>query len=195
MWVIIVSDANKERNSQYIFHDDSEFELSIGRTIDNKISYPDDKSISRAHAILKHQRDIHGNYTLYITDLISKYGTFMNKDKLPANESIAVPRSGATIKVGASTARIIVTHKIWKFCTSRLDKESKEVLSRRLSYLGAITVPRIEDANFLIMNEYTATLKSLIAIVMKIPLVKTSWLDFVDSKPFDNMIEVPDCSK
>jgi pSer/pThr/pTyr-binding forkhead associated (FHA) protein len=194
MWILVVSDANKGRNSQYILRCDSNFELTIGRTIENTISFPDDKSISRSHAILKHDRSADGVSSFYIIDLRSKYGTVMNKEKLTAEANIRIPESGATIKVGASTARIVITQKTWRFCTSRLEKESKEVLNRRLTILGATTVNAVEDAHYLVMNEYTATLKSLTAIAMKIPMIKVSWLDFVELNSHF-MSEIPECSK
>lgn len=76
-------------------------ELTVGRSRDCGVSLPDDTFVSQVHA-----RVFRRDNALFVEDLGSTNGTFLNDDKVAA----AVPlRSGDRLKVGRTTMELTAT--------------------------------------------------------------------------------------
>lgn len=97
--------------------------IQIGRVVENSISFPGDKGISRYHAEL-HIESSSSKSSIKVMDTGSTFGTFVNGVKLDAKILQSLSH-GSIIQIGPST-QIRILFKVLTFCMTRLSKEDKE---------------------------------------------------------------------
>ena len=114
---------------------------SVGRKLENNISFPNDKSISRQHATINVE-----NGNLYVTDLSSKFGTQIGEKLCLPNISTLVC-DGSVISFGATGCKLAVRKHDLTFCFSRLDKSDKECFK---SVAGSIGFKIVKSAKGLL---------------------------------------------
>lgn len=99
----------------------------MGRALDCAISVTSDRSISRLHAELQITQSSSGT-KLYLVDLGSKFGTFVNDERITPNTPIEMKGSEVKVAIGGTGT---VIHLIWKeirICMTRVDKKEKEMV-------------------------------------------------------------------
>ena len=84
---------------------------------------------------------------------------------------------GDYIKFGAIDSHIRVRKMTYAFCTTRLDKQSKEHLKECVKLTGSRMVNNIADATHLITNQVAATTKLLESIVEQKSIIRFEWLN------------------
>lgn len=82
-------------------------QVTMGRDTGNSIVFPSDtKGVSKAHCVL-----IRNGEQLYIKDLGSSYGTFINGTRKLAPNELSPIRVGDKISLGSEREAFIITHK------------------------------------------------------------------------------------
>lgn len=157
-------------------------EIVIGRSAVNEVcnfAIPDDLSISRKHATLT----ITDN-NLYLQDLGSRYGTFVNDapDKVEVNNNIKL-KSNDVVKFGKLNSIWKVNYMSLNTCTSTLKGENLQKLKQTLSKIGAVLKNEWDDTcNYLTMPAITLTIKVVLALVQGSHIVTTEyWEKFLES--------------
>jgi pSer/pThr/pTyr-binding forkhead associated (FHA) protein len=92
-----------------------------------ELVFLDDKSISRKHLEFFIENTQNGS-NLYLKDLNSRFGSFLNDAQLPGDKSILVSTTEAVLKLGAGTTTIRLIKKTFSLCPTRLEKPEKERL-------------------------------------------------------------------
>lgn len=184
MWILEI--LNEKENLQVVrsfkLHNEC---VSIGRSVDGDIVLPSDRSISRKHAEIQ----ITSN-GLFLVDLKSTLGTFLNGIRIKSNEPTPLI-SGNLIKFGNehTTARIV--NVCYKFCPTRLEKPEKEKLKQVIGNIDAEIVKQVETCTHVLCNRFSATVKTLTAIVLQKPIVSFHWIEsFANSS--SNSVLIPD---
>lgn len=145
-----------------------------------------DESISRKHAEL-----VVTNENVSITDVGSRYGTFINEAKLMVNAS-SVLQDSAMVKFG-------MFQSIYKFqavsivnTTSGIKSEHKTQLKDNMMTLGGVLVQNWKkECNYVTVEEMMLTVKVLSAVIAGVPIVSVSyWDDYV--KCVKANIAIPD---
>jgi pSer/pThr/pTyr-binding forkhead associated (FHA) protein len=159
----------------------------VGRSLENDISFPTDKSMSRNHAkIVSEPNALSGAFTLKVIDLNSKFGTFENGAKLSPETPIEIS-SGDVIQFGVSS-KILFRDQTISFCMTRLEKRDKDRLRNVAKLIGGKIVSNAEDATHVVANKCAATIKALIALVMQRKMITCDWLSFAESNRPAEMI-------
>jgi pSer/pThr/pTyr-binding forkhead associated (FHA) protein len=65
---------------------------------------------------------------LYVKDLQSRFGSYINDMKLPGEEKIDIIETDTILKLGAGISKIHITKVIYSFCMTRLEKPEKDRL-------------------------------------------------------------------
>lgn len=166
-------------------------QIIIGRSTDNEVcnfAIADDPSISRKHATLTSMDN-----GLFLQDLGSRYGTFVNNsaDKIEINANIKL-KENDIIKFGKMNS-------IWKAnaanlitCTSTLKGDNIQNLSLTLSKLGGILKSDWDDSCcYLTMPGITLTIKVVLALVQGSNIVTTEfWSKCLEN--VSNCVALPD---
>ena len=148
-------------------------EIILGRKIDCDVSLPDDKSISRKHA------EIHvGQHVVRIKDLNSTFGSYVDGRKLSPNELFEI-HEGSIIKFGNESTCCRIKRPSLRFCATRLEKIDKDKIKALCKSIGAVMVKNVEDCSHVICTKFSATVKTLAAIVMGKPVVTLSWVEHI----------------
>ena len=95
----------------------------MGRGVDNEISFPNDKSISRCHAELHLNRDA-AKPELHLIDVGSTYGTSVNGTKLTPKLSQNIS-NGVAVCLGPTT-KLRLFFSPFLLCITRLERDEKE---------------------------------------------------------------------
>ncbi|KAJ8728109.1 hypothetical protein PYW08_016494 [Mythimna loreyi] len=158
MWYL-----TSENDSRVIYVVSSSGQIVIGRSIDNQVcdfAIPDDPSLSRKHATLA----VTDN-GLFLQDLGSRYGTFINNNKAVANSNIKLNENDV-VMFGKM-------NNVWKVnvinlvtCTSTLKGENLQNLKLTMSKIGGMIKGDWDDTcNYLTMPAITLTIKVVLALV------------------------------
>lgn len=142
--------------------------VTIGRSVDPEVcdfSVPEDVSISRKHATISLQGE-----DLILTDLGSKYGTFVNQ---PASEKKGIDRDvqktlheDDTVRFGALTSVWTVSKVDFVTCASTLKGENLQKLQSYLNKLGGTFKNEWDNScSYLTMPALTLTIKVVLALV------------------------------
>lgn len=85
---------------------------------------------------------------LFVKDLGSRFGTFLNDVKLVPDQNIPVTSTGGFLKLGAGTTTLSLFRYNISFCMTRLEKQEKERLKvsylrlfSRFSIIISLTIP------------------------------------------------------
>nr|XP_033789291.1 nibrin isoform X1 [Geotrypetes seraphini] len=140
----------------------------------------DDQSISRAHAALSASHST-ANLTqgaavptLTIKDL-SKYGTFVNEQKLQANSPKSL-NSGDRVTFGVFNSKFRVEYEPLVVCSSCLDVSGKTALNQAILQLGGHAMNNwTEDCTHLVMTSVKVTVKTICALICCRPIVKPDY--------------------
>ncbi|KAH9633424.1 hypothetical protein HF086_004138 [Spodoptera exigua] len=138
-------------------------QIVIGRDVVNQVcnfAIPNDPSISRRHVTLA----VIDN-ELFLQDLGSKYGTFVNSNKTEHNVNIKL-KENDVVKFGK-------INSVWKVkvidlitCTSTLKGENLQNLKLTISKMNGILKGDWDDTcNYLTMPAITLTIKVVLALV------------------------------
>lgn len=156
----------------------------MGRNMELHLCFNEDKSISRKHAELHLQPStdpLRADHKLFVKDLGSKFGTFLNEERLPANQLVEIKDDDAMVRIGANQTFVRVTRKTFQFCGTRLDKAEKTKLKQYCKLIQGKVINEIETATHLICNKITATVKTLSAIALGVKMINLNWLQFADT--------------
>jgi hypothetical protein len=147
-------------------------ECTLGRKSDCDIVFLKEKTVSRLHAKLIIDTD--GN--LYAIDLGSKFKSYIGETLMAPNEKFQI-HSGNILKVGIAPGMQIKFHqKRFNFTGTRLEMNDKERLKRLCRHIGARYTDSGGDWTHLFANKFSATIKTLTAIMCNKPLVNVEWL-------------------
>ncbi|CAD0199175.1 unnamed protein product [Chrysodeixis includens] len=171
------------QNDSRIIYVVSSNQIIIGRSTDNEVcnfAIADDPSISRKHATLTAMDN-----GLFLQDLGSRYGTFINNstDKVEMNNNLKL-KENDIVKFGKMNS-------IWKVnianlitCTSTLKGDNLQNLRLTLSKLGGVLKSEWDDTcSYLTMPGITLTIKVVLALVQGSNIVTTDFW----TKCFENV--------
>ncbi|XP_045771341.1 nibrin [Maniola jurtina] len=144
--------------------------ITIGRSADAQncnFAIPEDQSISRKHATLFLSEN-----TLYVKDLGSKYGTYVNNsEKIEENVMIKL-NSTDVVKFGKISCVWKVQEINFVTCTSTLKGENLQNLKVLLTKLGGSLKNEWDDTcAYLTMPAITLTIKVVLALVQSSNIV------------------------
>lgn len=169
-------------------------EITIGRSIDTQtcnFAIPDDPSISRKHATLS----VSDN-NLYLEDMGSRYGTFINDftSKIEIGSKIKLNLNDV-VKFGKMNSVWKVYEISFVTCTSTMKGENLQNLKLRLSELGGILKNEWDDTCcYLTMPAITLTIKVVLALAQGSHIVTTEyWNKCVEA--VNNHMALPDTNK
>lgn len=149
-------------------------EVTIGRSADAQQSsfvIPDDPSISRKHAILTNLND-----GLFLQDLGSRYGTFINSDEKVESNSMIKLNDNDIVKFGKMGSVWTVHTKAFVTCTSTLKGENLQNLKTCLSNLsGSLKSEWDDTCKYLTMPAITLTMKVVLALVQGAHIVTVEY--------------------
>lgn len=161
-------------NPFYLLQDKPKYIIS--RTVGaGDIILQEDTSISRAHALIKPNKD-----NIVIFDTNSKYGTFINEN---INKNVRMKQNTAIKLIGGDLIRFGQMNNIWrveelKFHTvsSTLSIDQKKSLDQDLIILNGILENQWSDnCTHLTMETITITIKVIQALGAAIPIVTPSF--------------------
>ncbi|XP_028177108.1 nibrin [Ostrinia furnacalis] len=140
-------------------------EITIGRSADaqqRSFVIPDDPSISRKHATLTNLHD-----ELFLQDLGSRYGTFVNNGEVKVESNSMIKLNDKDIvKFGKMGSVWIVHAKSFVTCTSTLKGENLQNLKTCLTSLsGTLKSDWDSTCKYLTMPAITLTMKVVLALV------------------------------
>ncbi|XP_075973452.1 nibrin [Anticarsia gemmatalis] len=189
MWYL-----TSENDSRVIYVVSPTQEITIGRSTDNQVcnfAIPDDPSISRKHATLSITE-----HSLFLVDLGSRYGTFINDstDKVEINTNIRL-KENDIVKFGKMNSIWRVSSICLYTCTSTLKGENLHKLKLILNQIGGMLKNEWDDTcNYLTMPAITLTIKVVLALVQGSHIVTTEfWSQFAES--VKNFSAMPDPQK
>lgn len=166
-------------------------QVVIGRSADNQqcnFAIANDPSISRKHATLSIRDNV-----LYLQDVGSRYGTFINNavDKVEVNTDIQL-KINDVVKFGKMNCVWKVNAITLNTCTSTLKGESLINLKVTLSKLGGVLKNEWDETcNYLTMPSITLTIKVVLALVQGSHIVTPEyWLNFLER--VNNFLAVPE---
>ncbi|XP_077208069.1 nibrin isoform X2 [Paroedura picta] len=140
----------------------------------------DDQSISRSHAVLSVSHppvNLSQSSTFPVLTLkdTSKYGTFVNGDKLPSGSSRNV-QSGDRITFGVFESKYRIEYEPLVVCSSCLDLSQKNVLNQNILQLGGHVVSEWkEECTHLAMVSVKVTVKTICALICGRPITKPEY--------------------
>ncbi|XP_048363513.1 nibrin isoform X2 [Sphaerodactylus townsendi] len=140
----------------------------------------DDSSISRSHAVLSVTHppvNLSQSSTFPVLTLkdTSKYGTFVNGEKLP-NGSSKTLQSGDRITFGVFESKYRVEYEALVVCSSCLELSQKSVLNQNILQLGGHVVNEWkEECTHLVMVSVKFTVKTICALICGRPITKPEY--------------------
>nr|XP_056710366.1 nibrin [Euleptes europaea] len=140
----------------------------------------DDQSISRSHAVLSVTHppvNLSQSSTFPVLTLkdSSKYGTFVNGEKLPSGSSRTL-QSGDRITFGVFESKYRVEYEPLVVCSSCLDLSQKSVLNQNILQLGGHVVSEWkEECTHLAMVSVKVTVKTICALICGRPITKPEY--------------------
>ncbi|XP_010610303.1 nibrin isoform X1 [Fukomys damarensis] len=157
-----------------------------------------DQSISRNHAVLTANFSVTNLQpsgeipTLTIKDN-SKYGTFVNEDKMQTGLSRTL-ETGDRVTFGVFESKFRVEYEPLVACSSCLDVSGKTAVHQAILQLGGLTVNSwTEECTHLVMVSVKVTIKTICALICGRPIVKpeyfTEFVKAVQSKKQPPQIE------
>ncbi|CAK1547150.1 unnamed protein product [Leptosia nina] len=169
MWYLTSDNDNR---IIYVYQDKI---VTIGRSIDaqnSNFAVPDDPSLSRKHATLSVT-----NNELFLRDLGSKYGTYINNNiEKVASEVDHTLHSGDVVRFGKMNCKWNVKQIDFITCTSTLKGENLQRLKINLGKLGGILKNEWDDTcYYLTMPAITLTIKVVLALVQGSHIVSTDY--------------------
>ena len=206
MWILeILDNENLEVTKRYFLNNvkNSNLIIRIGRSVENDIIFSSDRSISRKHSEISFKKEEEEGQQqeqikeekVYLKDLKSTIGTFLNGEKIQSNQEITLC-SGDLIKFGNENTIVRILQFKFKFCPTRLEKIEKERLKTMISNIDGEIVKNVESCNHVLCNRFSATVKTLTAIVLQKPIVSLHWVEsFASSSSSSSSfrsIEIPD---
>lgn len=163
-----------ENDERVLYITPEKREVIIGRSPDKQIcSFPiiDDSSLSRRHASLT----LSSNNCLFVQDLDSKYGTFINDctEKLTTKVQL---KSDDIVKLGKLNCIWRVYNLELVTCTSTFEKENLLHLKSILDKIGGQLKNEWDDScGYLTMPELTLTIEVVFALVQGSYIVTTEF--------------------
>ena len=135
------------------------------------------------------------NHTLLIASIDSKssFGTYVNGERKAPHQRVPLA-SEDCLKFGNDASAVVLRKLSFKFCPTRLDKSEKDRLKKMAKAVGAVIVKSIDDCTHLFCNKFSATVKTLTAIVMRKPIVNLQWLESF-ALPDGVAVTIPDTMK
>jgi hypothetical protein len=191
VWMWILESLDEKNNlavlQSYCLRNDCS--ITIGRSLDGDIVFPTDRSISRKHAQIKLQSN-----GVFLIDLKSTLGTFLNGNRVPPQEMISLSSRGNLIKLGNEHTTIRISEVSYKFCPTRLEKLEKDKLKSIVKFIGGEIVKQVETCSHVLCNRFSATVKTLTAIVLQKPIISLHWVEsFANpTTSTSNAILIPD---
>lgn len=149
--------------------------VTVGRKNDCDVSLPTDKSISRKHAEIRISAK-----GVKIVDLGSTFGTTVDNDMIPANVCVDL-RDGSVIKFGNESTFVKLRNFHLRFCATRLEKSDKDRVKIMSRTLGAEIVKSVEESSHVLCSRFSATVKTLTAIVMNKPIITVEWVEHISN--------------
>lgn len=147
-------------------------EIVVGRSPDQSIcdyAIQDDPSISRKHAVVMNLEN-----SMYIKDLGSRYGTFVNDSKVE-NTNIQL-KDNDVVKFGKMGSIWKVHEDNFITCTSTLKGENLTTLKQVLTKIGGVLKADWDDTcRYLTMPAITLTIKVVLALVQGSHIVTTQF--------------------
>lgn len=185
MWCL----TSKE-NHKVIYIGGKNKETLICRTLDaqsNCFVIPDDPSISRKHALLSNVIN-----ELFIQDMGSRYGTFLNDNKIDVSPTKTKLKDGDIVKFGKMGSVWSVHFKSFVTCTSTLKGENLQNLIQCLSNLsGSLKTEWDDTCMYLTMPAITITMKVALALVQGAHIVTVDfWYKCLEA--VNNQTSLPD---
>jgi hypothetical protein len=150
--------------------------IMIGRSVNADLAFDEDMSISRHHAYLEVESTSSGEKIVTVQDAGSRYGTSINGTKMEANGKLSLKNIRHLIRFGANQGTIVVQPMNLRFCFSQLDKSEKELLKMLCSRINSQLATTADVASHLVTKTLTATVKSLTAVVLAIPIISMDWV-------------------
>jgi hypothetical protein len=190
MWILESLDEKNNLTVLQSYYLRNECSITIGRSLEGDIIFPSDRSISRKHAQIKIEPN-----GIFLIDLKSTLGTFLNGNRIPPQEKIPLARNGSgnLIKLGNEHTTIRIIEVSFKFCPTRLEKLEKEKLKSIVKFIGGDIVKQVETCSHVLCNRFSATVKTLTAIVLQKPIVSLRWVEsFANPQSNSNSILIPD---
>lgn len=168
-------------------------ELTIGRSPDPQIcdfAIQDDPSISRKHVTLTASSD----EGLFITDLDSRYGTFINNLKQDGKNKVKLS-NGDIVKFGKLNCIWKVNEKSFVTCTSTMKGENIQNVKQNLAKIGGLLKNDWDSTcEYLTMPAITLTIKVVLALVQGSYIVTAEyWNQCVES--INKNVRLPDPNK
>ncbi|XP_060099515.1 nibrin isoform X1 [Heteronotia binoei] len=140
----------------------------------------DDQSISRSHAVLSVSHppvNLSQTSTFPVLTLkdTSKYGTFVNGEKLPSGSSRNL-QSGDRITFGVFESKYRIEYQPLVVCSSCLDLSQKNLLNQNVLQLGGHVVSEWkEECTHLVMVSVKVTVKTICALICGRPITKPEY--------------------
>ena len=122
-----------------------------------------------------------GDSSVFLKDLNSKFGTFLNEQRVTGGQMIEIKAEDATIRIGANQTFLHIHKKTLQVCGTRLDKQEKTKLKQYAKAIQGKVVNEMNTATHLICNKITATVKSLTAIALGVKMINLKWLAFAET--------------
>ncbi|KAJ6663912.1 hypothetical protein lerEdw1_008866 [Lerista edwardsae] len=141
-----------------------------------------DSSISRSHAVLSvsHPQTSLTQcsaFPLLTLKDTSKYGTFVNEEKLPSGSTRTLT-SGDRVTFGVFGSKYRVEYEPLVVCSSCLDVSQKSVLNKNILELGGHVVNEWkEECTHLAMVSVKVTVKTICALICGRPITKPEYFD------------------
>lgn len=165
--------------------------IIIGRSVDAQncnFAIPDDQSISRKHATL-----FISDNALYLKDLGSKYGTYVNNSEKIEENVMTKLNSTDVVKFGKIGSVWKVQEIKFITCTSTLKGENLQNLKILLAQLGGSIKSEWDDTcSYLTMPAITLTIKVVLALVQNSHIVTLKyWTKCLDAAAHNNPLPNP----
>ncbi|KAL5004153.1 hypothetical protein ScPMuIL_017609 [Solemya velum] len=157
-------------------------EYVVGRK-DCDIQVEGDKAVSRRHSLLTvthpeaNLGHPHRVPELQLKD-VSKFGTFVNKERLEDNRTTVNLKDGDEVVFGSPTSSFMAVYEPFVITSSCLDNNSKKTIRSQLLTLGGHMVNEWrKDCSLLVMNSISVTIKVICALISLKPVVKPNYLE------------------
>ncbi|XP_023947038.2 nibrin [Bicyclus anynana] len=165
--------------------------IIIGRSVDAQncnFAIPSDQSISRKHAIL-----LISERALYLKDLGSKYGTYVNNSEKIEENVLTKLNSTDVVKFGKMGSIWKVQEINFVTCTSTLKGENLQNLKILITSLGGTLKNEWDDTcAYLTMPAITLTIKVVLALVQNSHIVTVKyWNKCLEAVSNNNALPKP----
>eukprot|EP00047_Mylnosiga_fluctuans_P019463 m.82762 g.82762 ORF g.82762 m.82762 type:complete len:930 (-) comp8135_c0_seq1:20-2809(-) len=188
MWVLLSSNGKPFEKAWLLTRDakgtQSSRVYTINRKPDCDIPLSAENSVSRVHAQLEvFLAEVTTPPRLKLTDVGSKFGTFVNGERLALNSPREL-QDGDRIKLGVAASEFTVKEESLVFCASNLDAAGKEAAASLVKTLGGHLVQDWNaDVTHLIMEKMNVTAKLILALSCARPIITLEWLRTAVARP------------